>query len=376
MLSKKSLRLKEIIGSKGGLHLTAYLPSCEDGAARKKQIREIALSALSQLDPRLNREERNRFLRPLIEMMADQNFMDRLPKSSLALFRNKGMFRILTMPLPVERLCVVANSFHVKPLLEWIQSDREFLLLGVREGGAVISWGSQQAYRELGAFHAEPSSHLPRCSHEVFEWLNSELRENVLGPIPRLYLAGEWGLIQPLRDKMKGWDVSCELAGTPFDTDRVSQLCKRICEREQWAARAILANSFLEFEMAEKRKYATKNLFEIGLAAAKGRVRKLIVAAGVEIFGRVDERTGAMAIQKFDREHVDDILDDLAQLVISQGGQVLVAPFKEIPRGRHALAILNKSESSPSGYHAVKKHDFGAVRAAAKEKGTIYAAGL
>ena len=37
----------------------------------------------------------------------------------------------------------------------------------------------------------------------------------------------------------------------------------------------------------------------------------------------------------------DDILDDLAQIVLSQGGEVIVASKNEIPKGRPILAILD-----------------------------------
>ncbi len=43
-----------------------------------------------------------------------------------------------------------------------------------------------------------------------------------------------------------------------------------------------------------------------------------------------------------DLNHEDDcILDDLAQMVLSQGGEVVIAKRSEIPKGRPILAILD-----------------------------------
>jgi hypothetical protein len=41
----------------------------------------------------------------------------------------------------------------------------------------------------------------------------------------------------------------------------------------------------------------------------------------------------------------DDILDDLAQMVLALGGDVVVARPEEIPKGRTVLAILNNEEN-------------------------------
>lgn len=71
-------------------------------------------------------------------------------------------------------------------------------------------------------------------------------------------------------------------------------------------------------------------------------MRKLIVTDELSIFGKIDSKSGGISIHPFDLDHEDDcILDDLAQMVLSQGGEVVVASRDEIPKGRPILAILD-----------------------------------
>ena len=104
----------------------------------------------------------------------------------------------------------------------------------------------------------------------------------------------------------------------------------------------LIEKALLEFRLAEDGNRTKKNIFQIAKAVVQGKVRKLIVTDELCIFGRIDQGSGGLAIHPFDLDHEDDcILDDLAQMVLSQGGEVVVAKRSEIPKGRPILAILD-----------------------------------
>jgi hypothetical protein len=105
----------------------------------------------------------------------------------------------------------------------------------------------------------------------------------------------------------------------------------------------------MEFYQAEDLNLAIKNIFQIAKAAIKGKVRKLVIADGINIFGKIDRKSGGLSIHPTHLDHEDDdILDDLAQEVLAQGGEVVVASRDEIPKGRPALAILERPDSELS----------------------------
>lgn len=110
----------------------------------------------------------------------------------------------------------------------------------------------------------------------------------------------------------------------------------------------------MEFYQAEDLNLANKNIFQIAKAAIKGKVRKLIIADGIKIFGKIDKKSGELFIHPAHLNHEDDdILDDLAQEVLIQGGEVVVASREEIPKGRPILAILELSDSELSKLYTV-----------------------
>ncbi len=105
----------------------------------------------------------------------------------------------------------------------------------------------------------------------------------------------------------------------------------------------------VEFYHAEDLNMANKNIYQIAKATMEGKVKKLIIADGICIFGKVDRKTGSLQIHPAHLDHEDDdILDDLAQEVLSKGGEVVVAARDEIPKGRPILAILDSSGSELS----------------------------
>lgn len=119
-------------------------------------------------------------------------------------------------------------------------------------------------------------------------------------------------------------------------------ICKSVRKILKNESEMNLEKSLLEFRFAEEEGRVKKNIFQISKAVIQGRVRKLIVTDELNIFGKIDLKTGGLAIHALDLDHEDDcILDDLVQIVLSQGGQVIVAKRDEIPKGRPILAILD-----------------------------------
>ena len=115
--------------------------------------------------------------------------------------------------------------------------------------------------------------------------------------------------------------------------------CHTICKILKEESRKNLERSLLEFRFAEEGNRTKKNIFQISKAVVQGKVRKLIVTDELSIFGKIDPITGGLVIHPFDHED-DCILDDLAQMVLSKGGEVVIAKRNEIPKGRPVLAIL------------------------------------
>ncbi|MCB0422427.1 MAG: hypothetical protein KDD61_15615, partial [Bdellovibrionales bacterium] len=144
MFQPKELSLKTIIRSKGGVHLTSYLENRGSLVQLKKQIRQSIEVATEHLSSVMPEEELKRFLSPLNQLLQDSKILKSFTLN-IGLFRTRDSFRMLGIPVDIDHICVVATSFHVKPLLRWIQTDKEFLLLGLEKGSASLYLGSQSS---------------------------------------------------------------------------------------------------------------------------------------------------------------------------------------------------------------------------------------
>lgn len=345
MIIEKKISLKPILESSEGIHLTAYLVNRDDLIDLKSQLRETINEAYEWLHSVLTVNERKKFLEPLDTLLNDARIFKSM-KGNIGIFRNKDSFRVLNVPIEVERQCHVANTFHVKPLLRWMQIDREFLLLGLTPESAHLYLGSQSSLQKIDSIL------LPRLSKqglalETSSWLGEWLEHITQRSSPKLFLAGEQRPIDRVLKKLKYQNVIKTPIAPNFCEGNVIEVCQVVRKLLKDEAKKSLQHALMEFRFAEEVNLAKKNIFQIAKAAVQGHIKKLIVADGINVFGKVDKKTGALAIHPFDLDHEDDdILDDLAQTVLAFGGEVVIAPREDIPKGRPALAILDHQNSN------------------------------
>lgn len=356
MLTSKQKALKPLLESAEGVHLTAYLVNRGDLADIEIQLRETIKQSHGFLSSVMNRDERNKFLEPLDSLALDAKIFKQM-KGNIGIFRNINSFRVLNVPVEVDQTCQVATSFHVKPLLRWLQTDQEFLLLGLGKESAHIYLGSQDSfklidsivfsdlYKERGSLESYSSLKKVRPlkgrEDEIFAWLNQWIFQLTKNLKPKLFVAGEKSLVESLNRSLKYKNVVQTPVSSFFSRSHVGEICSAIRKVLKTESKAIIQKGLMEFRSAEASHRTRKNIFQISKAVVQGRVRKLIVSDELSIFGKIDKASGGLAVHPFDLDHEDDdILDDLAQMVLRQGGEVIVASSVDLPKGRPILAIL------------------------------------
>jgi len=367
MIASKMSVLKPLIESKEGQHLTAYLKNDQSVSSLQNQLRDTLDAAHEYLSPVINSETLVRFLAPINGLVRNPNLLSNL-KGNVGIFRNEDSFRILSLPVAVEQTCVVANSFHVKPLLKWIQIDREFFLLGIDENSSTLFLGNQNSVQPVDSLiypsavqkHLSPSSYKGkmsldqngRKSEEITQWLNEWLFKLTRTNKPTLFMAGSHELSRSVQKHCRYKNKHKELLWPAYRHENATEVCFEIRSFLKKAVKKELELSLLEFYEAEDLNLGHKNIFQIARATVRGKVRKLIIADDISIFGKIDKNTGGLSIHPTHIDHEDDdLLDDLAQEVLAQGGEVVVASRDEIPKGRPILAILRSSGSDLNKHH-------------------------
>jgi hypothetical protein len=328
------MTLKPLLDSKEGFHLTAYLINRGDLIDLKSQIRTTITDATDWLSDVMTTEELRKFLEPVEALLNDARIFKQM-KGNIGIFRNEESFRILNIPIDIEQTCQVATSFHIKPLLRWLQGDQEFLFLGLENQAAYLYLGNQDSFKLIDSilFTTQET--------ETWKWLNDWILDLTKSSKPKLFMAGEPKLLKILNKNLTYVNVIKTPVSLSFRQDTSIENCKTIRKILKIDSKQTLEKALLEFRFADEDNRAKKNIFQISKAVVQGKVRKLIVTDELNIFGKIDKKSGGIAIHPVDLDHEDDcILDDLAQMVLSQGGEVIVAKRNEIPKGRPILAIL------------------------------------
>ncbi len=350
------MTLQPLLESADGLHLTAYLVNRGKLNDLKEQLQEAIEQATEWLNPVASVGERDKFLEPLHTLLLDTKIFKQM-KGNIGIFRNQDSFRILNVPIDVEQVCLVATSFHVKPLLKWLQADQDFLFLGLERNAAHLYLGSQsnlkfvdsilfpEAFKKKeyfgGSTNLRKVKKTKQKEDETFAWLNDWISQLTKVTKPKLFVAGDNSLVASLNRSLKYKNVVKTPVENIFDKGSINDICATIRKTLKEESKDYIDKALMEFRFAEEGNRAKKNIFQISKAVIQGRVRKLIVSDELSIFGKIDKTTGGLAIHPFDLDHEDDdILDDLAQMVLSQGGEVIVASRNDIPKGRPILAIL------------------------------------
>lgn len=355
MIAEKRSILQPLIDSSDGIHLTSYLVRDPSGPSLEEQLKETLKMAKSNLQTHLNDEQLHKFLKPIEALVEDPKFLNAV-KGNVGIFRSRQLFRILMIPIDMKPISVISTSFHVKPLLRWMQIDRDFLTLHLEAEEATLYLGSQSDFicKEKVAFSSssasanaakpQPLALLVKRRiglQEKIDCLVHWMSQHTLSISPRLFVTGDRALCEGLLKKLNAPYASKAARHVPLHGRKLGAVCLEIRALLRKEARMNVEQAFLEFRSAEEINLGEPNIFLIAKAAVEGRIKKLIVADGVHFFGKINPITGSLSVNRSDTQHSDDdILDDLAQIVLQHGGEVVVAHKAHVPRGRPALAIL------------------------------------
>jgi hypothetical protein len=356
MINSRNKRIKSIIESRNGIHLTVYLKFSGDMIQLRDTLGSLLITAEQHLDPVLSPEDKGRFLGPVRSLAMDQASLAQI-KGNIAIFRKNDFFGYLSIPIEVEDTCVVASTFHIKPLIKWAQQDQDFMVIAVATDRARLYRGNQTDFRKVNEIvypnalqgsAPEHSGHNTQSSRKIFpietstmEWLSEQIEHQHINADTKVFVAGNTRLASQLMRFLNTRSFYPENVSPEFSGDLVSDLCGSVRSILQKDSRTRLEGALKEFELAQINQNTKSNIFLIAEAAANGNVKRLLIAEDLNVFGKLDLVTGNLLLHPMDMDHEDDcLLDDLAQTVLLSGGEVVVAKRNEIPQGRPVIAVL------------------------------------
>ena len=313
-------------------------------------------------------------LEPLHSVVMEGGFW-KYTQSGLAILAAPGFFRAYPLLRTVPERAVVANSFHVKPLLRIMQSADAYHVLALNRREMRLFEGNRDALEEidvipgartiteaLGDELTEP--HLTVASYgragriaqrhgreskndeieveteRYFRAVDRSILEHYSRPsgLP-LILAALPEYHEPFHRVSQNPYLQTEGILTNPGALSSPELCARAWRAIEPRYLARLALLVERFGAARRVNRGGENLPEIAMAAVGGRVATILIEADRVVAGRIEGTSGGITFGSLYRPDTDDVLDDLGELVLRMGGDVVVAPADRMPVDTGAAAI-------------------------------------
>lgn len=363
--------------------LSLYMPvhrSHPDNQQDPIRLKNLTKQLEESLLLKYSAAEAFKILEPLVALADDIDFRSHVSQG-IAVFCAPRYFKVVGLPITVSELAVVADSFHTKPLRQYLQAPNRYHLLGLSLHEVHLYEGNQhsltevklplevtQSSEELFIHDQLSEKHSTVASyggsggqHSNMHHGHGGFREEVEKDAERFFRAVAAGIAESY-SKPSGWPLM--LAALPehhslfFQVNKNPMLLSEAIplnpntltpETLIGKAWEIMEPVYLQklddlagrFIQARVNGKGSDDYKEIAVAAVAGRVETLIVEADRIIAVRITNLvTGNTQKKDIQNPQVDDLLDDMGELVTKMGGQVMVLPADRMPTQTGVAAIF------------------------------------
>ena len=376
VISAADLRL--LAEADDGYCVSMFLPTHRSGSEtaqdpiRLKNSLTRALSEMETLGAR--RGDAERLLAPVTALEQDSGFWAHA-ELGLAVFAGPRVTRLFRLPIPIEELVVVADRFHIRPLLPLVAAGEVFhvlalspkhvrLLHGSRFGvnemalgdipatqAEVLRFSDREAQLQSHAagrvgtggvtatFHGQGAGKDTHDSDldQFLVAVDAGLRKMLAGDHPPVVLAGVADTLSRYRNLSKYpnlVEASIEGSVQPLTAaelhERAWPLVEAVFDQRQQRARHAFSDGL---------GHSTNTVTDTVRAALEGRVATLFVPLGVHRWGRLDTAAGMVEDHQERRPGDRDLLDVAAMETLANGGEVFAVEEADVP-GEGPLAAL------------------------------------
>jgi len=374
--------IQELLSADHSPCLSLYMPThqkhpenLQDIILFKNLVRQMEESLLQKYSA----GEVQAYLEPL-DALADDKDIWNYTKDGFAVFSAKGIFKVVGLQKSVEELAIVADSFHTKPLRQYLQSLEHFHVLGLTLHDIRLFEGNRHSLSEIELTADTPKTITEALGDELTEKHTTVESYGGTGGGSTAMHHGHGGkkeetekdaerffrvvanTIYEHYSKPSGWPLI--LAALPehhnlfqkvsknplllpkgiainpssVSPDQLAKMAWEVMEPEYNLKLDTLVD---RYKQARANGKGSDEYKEVAVAAVGGRVDTLLVEADRIIAVRVTNQvTGNTQKKDLSNPKVDDLLDDMGELVIKMGGQVMVLPTGKMPSDKGLAAIF------------------------------------
>ena len=346
-------------------------PENQQDLIRFKNLTEKIKTSLSE---KYDNETIEKRMQPFYDFAGDREFWQHAGEG-LAMFASEDKCIVYRLQRPVEELAIVADSFHIKPLIRVFQSADRYHLLGLDQKEFSLFEGTRYGIEQIDLH--------PDIQNTIEEALGEDYEEKLLtkggsGPRGKAIFHGfgsKTDVIDDITEKffrvvdkevLDHYSRTMELPVYLVALDQYHSLFQKMSKNQYLqkegiktdytsmsltelkdAAWEVLEPIYLEktrllvdqFEIARSKDEGSDDIAQVARAATEGRISQVLIESDRIHPGYVDVESGELYDGDLINPEIDDVLDDIAELAFKQQGEVVVVPKERMPSDTGVAAI-------------------------------------
>lgn len=368
----------EMIFKEGGPFISLYQPTHRSFPENKKDtivfknlIREIENS----LDQKHEKSFIDLIMKPFYDLEKDRIFWENT-SDGIAVLASYDKCIIYNLQGVVKEFATVANSFHIKPLIKAFQSVESYQLLGLSRNNFTLFQGNRYGFSEIkldpgtprtleevlgkqltepflsqGSYggassnamfhgHGDSKQEIDIDTEKYFRYVDHFVLENYSKPskLPLILVAllEYHSLFRKISNNSYLIDNGINISYDALDMDEIKSKAWEIIEPIN--AKKIL-KLIESYGNAEAESLGSSDLAQVAKAAFESRIETVLIEENRIVPGKIDYNTGKLIFGAIGEPDCDDILDDIAELVLRRKGDVLILPKDKMPCSTGVAAI-------------------------------------
>ena len=351
-----------ILNAKEGPFISIYQPSeranftnKQDLIRYKNALREVE-NSLKMKYPKRDIKE---IMKPLVDLGEDRLFWNSI-HDGLGILLAEGQLLVYNLKRPVKELVVVSDSFHIKPLIRNFQSADRYHLLGLSRKEFTLYEGNRYGFEEIelsedtprtveaalgdeytdphltagkyGGAASSPMFHghggkkdeIEKDIEKFFRYVDRFVLNEYSNPtgLPLILVAlDEYHSV--FKEISHNKYLLDEGVKTNYDSIKTENLRDTVWEKLEPLYLKQTKKLIDRFEESRAKDQGSDDLVQIARAAIENRIDTLIIEADRVIPGKLNKENGKIEEGELKDPEFDDVLDDIAEMVFKNQGQVI-----------------------------------------------------
>ncbi|MCF6460688.1 hypothetical protein C3E88_06460 [Clostridium sp. Cult3] len=368
----------EILNAQEAPFISLYQPTHRHRPENKQDLiryKNLVQEIEKSLEQKYPKKEIGSIMEPFYALAEDRIFWNHT-FDGLAVLSAEGKCVVYNLQRPVKELAVVADSFHIKPLIRIFQSADRYHLLGLNRNEFTLYEGNRYGFEEvqfnpetprtakevLGDEYTKPSvttgtygstgsgifhghggrkEEIDKDTEKFFRFVDRLILEEYSRPtgLPLILvsLTEHHGLFQSISHNPFLMEEGIR---TAYDSLTIDELKETVWEKIEPLYLGKTRKLVEKYEIARAKFLGSDDLAQVARAAFENNIDTILIEADRIVPGKVDLLTGELERGDLGDPSFDDVLDDLAEMVFKNKGEVVVLPKERMPSDTGVAAVF------------------------------------